>query len=1515
MAVTTKKQFPNAVGTNGQSATVFTPVGIQLNNQDDLDVYVTLSGGTRVLQLRQSTGSTAQSSHPQVNNTDGLYFPAVSAGTTLYNYQLSTDNNTITFSTALPTGATVFVERRTRDADSSYTTFASGSTIRATDLNNSSTESNFTAQDGRNKALTIEGVLFRGDQPSTNFVTTDHIVDGTIVESDIANSAITSNKIADNAVTTTEILNGAVTRAKLEADAVDGTKLADNAVNSEHYTDGSIGTIHLGAGIINSAKLADNAVNSQHYVDGSIDREHLAADIVDGTKIADDSIDSEHIAAGALDNEHYAAGSITSDKLNGATVVTNSEQAASTPNDTSFFTTAAAEARYFNASTGETIKDGQTFPDNDTTIATTAAINDRIIDLVDDVGGFVPIANETSFPTSNPDVNDGAGTIVSVSAASTDLVPSGTTVTIANGRGSGLAVIITGVNATIPSGFGFLVETTTTDHTYSFHRLSPKATEVTTVASKATEVTTVHTNINNVNTVATNISDINAVAADASDIGAVAAKATEIGRLGTADAVADMAILGTADVVSDLNTLGTADVVADMNMLATSDVVADMALLATTDVISDMNDLATSANITAMSNCSGSIANINTTASNLTNINNFANVYRIGANNPTTSLDTGDLFFNTTSNSLKVYTGSAWVDGVTQTGNFALKTGNTFTGSNIYNDNVKAQFGTGSDLEIYHDGTHSRINDNGTGDLRIKSDNLQLQNPTGEEYFVGNSNGSVELYFDDSKKLETTSTGATVTGILRADEIRMGDSGGATSPNERIRLGNSEDLELYHDGTHSYIDNHEGELYIRGDGDDIFLKAVDTKDSLRCLPNDAVYLFFNDSKKLETTSTGINVTGVTVDDGATHDGDVTFKGNVSTTDLVWDKSHDNLRFNDNVYARFGTGSDLQIFHNGQNSFIDNNTGDFYIQTTGSGDDIFIEAADDFQVSTGGETAILAVGDGEVQLYHNNSKKFETTSSGVTVTGSITPTGNVTFADSSAGGNNRVTFGSAGDLQIWHDGSNSYIADEGTGDLLVSGDSVSIVNAAATEFKAKFISNGAVELYYDNAKKFETTSGGVNIPSGNLKIPDSGGTGYGRLVVGSGDDIQLYHNGTDSFIDNANGNLAIRTTSATHISLKTNNENAIYCGANGAVQLYYDNVKKFETISSGTSITGSLGINTTSPAVLIDARTTSGGSIQVQNTSSNIGVIGINVGSAENFIYSKGDGATAKRDLTFMLGTSKAARFDTNLHFRPESDSTHDLGTNAIRWRNLYADTLYGDGSNLTGINTDLVSDTSPQLGGDLDTNSHHILLDDNHQVKFGDGNDFNLQHNGTDSYIINTTGILYRRSANHYFMNQDGSEYMFIAQGNGAFKAYYDGANKFQSESTGLAINAGGHLRIANGAWTGNHAGKIQFHDNYLWFQGGTNGFVFRSPSGTNRVVISGDGHFEPQANNTYDMGTSSNRWRNVFTNDLNLSNKGSANDVDGTWGDWTIQEGESDLFLKNNRSGKKYKFNLTEVS
>ena len=74
-------------------------------------------------------------------------------------------------------------------------------------------------------------------------------------------------------------------------------------------------------------------------------------------------------------------------------------------------------------------------------------------------------------------------------------------------------------------------------------------------------------------------------------------------------------------------------------------------------------------------------------------------------------------------------------------------------------------------------------------------------------------------------------------------------------------------------------------------------------------------------------------------------------------------------------------------------------------------------------------------------------------------------------------------------------------------------------------------------------------------------------------------------------------------------------------------------------------------------------------------------------------------------------------------------------------------------------------------------------------------------------------------------------------------------------------------------------------------------------------------GNILPAADDTHDIGSSTLRWKNIHSMDLQLNNEGSKNDVDGTWGNWTIQEGETDLFLLNNRSGKKYKFNLTEVS
>ena len=74
-------------------------------------------------------------------------------------------------------------------------------------------------------------------------------------------------------------------------------------------------------------------------------------------------------------------------------------------------------------------------------------------------------------------------------------------------------------------------------------------------------------------------------------------------------------------------------------------------------------------------------------------------------------------------------------------------------------------------------------------------------------------------------------------------------------------------------------------------------------------------------------------------------------------------------------------------------------------------------------------------------------------------------------------------------------------------------------------------------------------------------------------------------------------------------------------------------------------------------------------------------------------------------------------------------------------------------------------------------------------------------------------------------------------------------------------------------------------------------------------------GTIKPTLNNTYDLGDSAVAWRNIYTNDLNLSNEtGSGNDVDGTTGKWTIQEGEENLYIINRKTGKKYKFMLEEI-
>lgn len=115
------------------------------------------------------------------------------------------------------------------------------------------------------------------------------------------------------------------------------------------------------------------------------------------------------------------------------------------------------------------------------------------------------------------------------------------------------------------------------------------------------------------------------------------------------------------------------------------------------------------------------------------------------------------------------------------------------------------------------------------------------------------------------------------------------------------------------------------------------------------------------------------------------------------------------------------------------------------------------------------------------------------------------------------------------------------------------------------------------------------------------------------------------------------------------------------------------------------------------------------------------------------------------------------------------------------------------------------------------------------------------------------------------------------------------------------------NVYIGGGGWNLTEGTVIRF---YTGATGNSN-----NSRGTERWVMDSSGHMVPSSNASYDIGSASYRVRNIYTADLHMSNKGSQNSVDGTWGDWTLQEGEDTIYMINNRNGKKYKMSLQEVN
>jgi hypothetical protein len=463
----------------------------------------------------------------------------------------------------------------------------------------------------------------------------------------------------------------------------------------------------------------------------------------------------------------------------------------------------------------------------------------------------------------------------------------------------------------------------------------------------------------------------------------------------------------------------------------------------------------------------------------------------------------------------------------------------------VFDDGDEVRLGTGDDMILRHNGSNSFI-ENKTG-------NLILRPKTDEEGLILRADGASELYYDNSKKLQTNSTGIQPFGhvdIQSGGNLYLEDNG-------EVRLGNSGDLQLFHNsstGESRVYNSNAGGLILVSDSIKLRNNA-NNEHFLTAANNSMVELFYDNSKKFETTADGVACSSLGTDNSRLYfltSGHTTTRigyvglgkfgmdvngglqirdaGNSYETmfntisnggvELYYngvkhfETNAGGVKVNDGKYVGFGNGNDLQDSHDGSNSYMINgaNGGNLYIQTYA-------------------ENAIKCIANAAVELYYNGTKKFETYSGGCVFQGNIK-------ADQD---NATLVLGASSDLQIAHNGTDSYI-DNSTGSLdLVS----------ASNVKHRIHSDGTFDIGYQSDSV--------------------------ELRLGAGSDLRFYHDGSNSYTINNTANYLIK--SAADIYFRTaGDEEAIALNANGAVDLFYDNSKKLETKSTGVEISGRLSVN-------------------------------------------------------------------------------------------------------------------------------------------------------------------------------------------------------------------------------------------------------------------------------------------------------------------------------------------------
>ena len=435
--------------------------------------------------------------------------------------------------------------------------------------------------------------------------------------------------------------------------------------------------------------------------------------------------------------------------------------------------------------------------------------------------------------------------------------------------------------------------------------------------------------------------------------------------------------------------------------------------------------------------------------------------------------------------------------------------------------------------------------------------------------------------------------------------------------------------------------------------------------------------------------------------------------------------------------------------------------------------------------------------------------------GITST-SATFTGNVNLGD-----NDKLILGTGNDLEIYHDESNSFIKDAGTGDLVILSDTVSINNAANSENIAKFLADSAVKLYYDNVQKFQTTSTGIEV-SGTASTFEGdvglGGTGlytssHSLNIDGTGLAIKNDTNGS-----NNNWSTIKNTDTASSSNLVFNT------GLGVALTLNND---KSATFADDVSLADDKKIRLGTGNDLDIYHNGTTGNSNIDNNTGNLFISNL---SDNNDIFFRGkDGGSVITALTLDMSNGGSATFRDDIDFGGKITQT---GSGA----NTFAGDVQATGIYVGATNTSFdfynqgtsyfngavtVDAALTQSGGDASTFSGTVTFNDHtfhpNQVKsiFGTGSDFQIYHDGSNSYIQNLTGWLNIPLSQNgiSIANADFSESIARFLVNGAVELFYDGAKKFETVSTGVDVfgtSGNTNVRVYDGSANSEVGLKLQ---------------------------------------------------------------------------------------------------------